>query len=63
MAIGERIQSLAAIGDRVWVWDGEREPEYYGPQLPTFNWLDPAHATTTTTSSVPASAPTTTAAG
>lgn len=50
MEISEKIQDLASIGDRVWVWDGEHEPEYYGPQLPTFNWLDPAYATTTTSS-------------
>lgn len=53
MEISEKIQDVATVGDRVWVWDGEQEPEHYGPQLPTFNWLDPAFATTTTTTSSP----------
>jgi hypothetical protein len=44
------------------VFDGEREPEHYGDQPPTFNWLDPDYvpATTVPTGS---SAPTTTVAG
>lgn len=46
--ISENLQSLASIGDQVFVWDGVKEPEEYGSPPPTFNWLDPNYETTTT---------------
>lgn len=56
MAVSEYFQDLAGDGDQVYVFDGVEEPEDYGAQLPTFNWLDPDYTTTTT------AAPPTTAA-
>lgn len=44
-----RYQSLVAIGERVFVWDGIEEPEVYGEQLPTFDWEWEEYAATTTT--------------
>jgi hypothetical protein len=35
----------------VFVWDGVKEPEEYGSQLPRFNWRDPNYTTTTSTTS------------
>ncbi len=40
-------QDLVKKGDQVFVFDGVKEPEAYGPQLPTFNWRDPDSSTTT----------------
>jgi len=65
--ISEGLQDLMDMGDQVFVWDGEKEPEENGSPPPTFNWLDPNYETTTTvpesTTTVPEStttAPTTT---
>ena len=38
-------------GDQVFVFDGVKEPEAYGAQLPTFNWRDPDDSTPTPTAS------------
>ncbi|MFK7917350.1 MAG: L,D-transpeptidase family protein [Ilumatobacter sp.] len=46
--ISEDLQSLASMGDQIFVWDGIKEPEEYGSPPPTFNWLDPNYETTTT---------------
>lgn len=57
-------QSLVAIGERVYVWDGIKDPEVYGEQLPTFDWEWEEYAattTTTTTTSTSASVPATSA--
>jgi len=56
MKVGEKFHELIAIGDQVWVWDGVKEPETYGAQVPTFNTVDPTWSTTTTSTTV---APTT----
>ncbi|MGB3737484.1 MAG: L,D-transpeptidase family protein [Ilumatobacter sp.] len=53
--ISEGLQDLMDMGDKVFVWDGEKEPEENGAPPPTFNWLDPDYETTTT---VPESSPT-----
>ncbi len=64
----ERFQELLSVNDRVYVFDGVKEPEEYGEQLPVFNRLDPEWAatsttsTTTTTTTAPPSTTTTTAA-
>ncbi len=55
--ISEDLQDLLSMGDQVFVWDGENEPEEAGSPPPTFNWLDPDYETTTT---VPESTTTTT---
>lgn len=47
--ISEGLQDLMGMGDQVYVWDGEKEPEENGAPPPTFNWLDPEWASTTTT--------------
>ncbi|MGI9645620.1 MAG: L,D-transpeptidase family protein [Ilumatobacteraceae bacterium] len=47
--ISENLQGIITLGDQVYVWDGEQEPEFYGAQPPRFNWLDPEYETTTTT--------------
>jgi hypothetical protein len=56
MAISEYFQELVSDGDQVYVFDGVEEPEHYGAQLPTFNWLDPDYTTTTSSSTVVAPA-------
>ena len=46
--LSEDFQEAVSLGDQVYVWDGVKEPEEYGEQLPVFNWLDPDYETTTT---------------
>ena len=58
-ALSETFYSLTGKGDRVFVWDGEKEPEYYGRQPPIFDRPDPEYSTTTTTT-VPETTTTTT---
>ncbi|MFM8848414.1 MAG: L,D-transpeptidase family protein [Actinomycetota bacterium] len=48
MHISDYYQTLAK-GDQVFVFDGVKEPEEYGAQVPRFNWPDPNYTTTTTT--------------
>ncbi|MEY3680551.1 MAG: hypothetical protein RL547_1164, partial [Actinomycetota bacterium] len=66
MHISGYYQSLVAKGDQVFVWDGVKEPEEYGPQVPRFNWRDPNYTTTTSTTTTTVApttlAPTTTMA-
>lgn len=57
MHISEYYQSLVAIGDQVFVWDGVKEPEEYGAQLPRFDWRDPNYTTTTSTTTTTTTAP------
>ena len=52
-AISEQFQSLVAKGETVYVWDGEKEPEEYGAQLPPFNTVLTTTTTTTTTIAPP----------
>jgi hypothetical protein len=49
LVISETFQQLIGDRDRVYVFDGKREPEAYGAQKPRFNWNDPDYSTTTTT--------------
>jgi hypothetical protein len=51
MHIAEYFPDLVKYGDFIYVWDGEREPELYGRQLPVFDRPDPDYSTTSTTSS------------
>lgn len=55
--ISEEFQDLVTNGDQVFVWDGEKEPEENGEQLPVFNWLDPDYETTTTSSTTTTTVP------
>ena len=59
--ISEGLQDLVDMGDQIFVWDGEKEPEENGSPPPTFNWLDPEYVTTTvpeSTTTVPESSTT-----
>jgi len=49
MHIAEYFPSLVDDGDLVYVFDGIKEPEDYGAQLPVFDYPDPTYTTTTTT--------------
>ena len=49
MHIGNYFPSLVKYGDQVFVFDGVKEPEAYGAQLPPFNTPDPSYTTTTST--------------
>lgn len=62
IALSEFFQASVTLDDQVYIWDGAKEPEEYGAQLPTFNWLDPNYTTTTSTTSTTVPAPPTTAA-
>jgi hypothetical protein len=60
LKLSEYFQTLVADGDQVYVFDGVKEPEEYGAQLPRFNWPDPNYTTTTsttTTTTPPATQP------
>jgi hypothetical protein len=64
LALSPSFQELVSLGDQVFVFDGVKEPEEYGAQLPVFNRIDPDYSTTTssttTTTTVPPSTTTTT---
>ena len=49
MHIAEYFPSLVVDGDLVYVFDGVKEPEDYGAQLPVFDYPDPTYTTTTST--------------
>lgn len=49
--LGEQLQSLIDLGDRVLIWDGETEPEQQSAEAQKMRWDQPdPDATTTTTS-------------
>ncbi len=48
LALSPTFQDLVSLGDQVFVFDGVKEPEEYGEQLPYFNRIDPDYSTTTT---------------
>jgi hypothetical protein len=50
MSVARYFPALVAYGDRVYVFDGIKEPEEYGSPVPPFDRPDPNY--TTTTSSV-----------
>jgi len=47
LPLSPSFQELTSIGDQVYVFDGVKEPEEYGAQLPYFNRVDPDYSTTT----------------
>lgn len=55
LAFADTFHDHLALGDQVYVWDGVREPEAYGAQLPTFNRIDPDYVSSTTTTGAPTS--------
>jgi peptidoglycan hydrolase-like protein with peptidoglycan-binding domain len=66
LPLSPTFQDVTANGDQVFVFDGVKEPEEYGAQLPYFNRIDPDYVTTTTstttTTTVPPTSTTTTVA-
>ncbi|HEY3484291.1 MAG TPA: L,D-transpeptidase family protein [Ilumatobacteraceae bacterium] len=59
-ALSETFYNTVSIGELVYVWDGEKEPEMYGQQKPRFNWPDPDYTTTTTSTTTTSTTTTTT---
>ena len=57
-SFSEHFQSIVAVGEPVFVWDGVEEPEVYGAQSGLWDWADPDYTTTTTSTT---DAPTTVA--
>jgi hypothetical protein len=47
MFISEYFPSLVAYGDRIYIFDGVKEPEEYGSPLPPADKPDPNYTTTT----------------
>ena len=43
MHVGNYFPSLVAKGDQIFVFDGVKEPEAYGAQVPPFNTPDPSY--------------------
>ncbi len=62
LALSPTMQELIGIGDQVFVFDGVQEPEAYGEQPPTFNWIDENYVTTTTSTTSTTTTTTTTVA-
>jgi len=69
--LGEKLQSMLEIGDRVLIWDGVTEPELQSAEARRMRWDYPdpnattttsTTSTTTTTTTVPEPTPTTTTA-
>jgi hypothetical protein len=52
-AISAKFQRIVKLGEAVYVWDGEQEPEDYGSQPPPFNTVLTTTTTTTTTTAPP----------
>jgi len=62
MSVARYFQAIVAYGDRVYVFDGVKEPEEYGSPVPPFDRPDPDYTTVPTTipqTSLPKSATTT----
>jgi hypothetical protein len=58
--ISEYFPAMVNYGDRVYVFDGVKEPEDYGSPPPIFNKDDPNYTTTTSTSTTTTTLPRTT---
>jgi hypothetical protein len=64
MSVARYFQAIVAYGDRVYVFDGVKEPEEYGSPVPPFDKPDPDYTTVPTTipeSTLPKSSATTVA--
>ncbi len=55
MSVARYFQAIVAYGDRVYVFDGIKEPEEYGSPVPPFDVPDPDYTTVPTT--IPGSTP------
>jgi hypothetical protein len=60
MSIARYFPALVAYGDRVYVFDGIKEPEQYGSPVPPFDKPDPTYTTTTSSTVPPTVAPSST---
>jgi hypothetical protein len=49
MSVARYFQAIVAYGDRVYVFDGVKEPEEYGSPVPPFDKPDPDYTTVPTT--------------
>jgi hypothetical protein len=49
MSVARYFQAIVAYGDRVYVFDGVKEPEEYGSPVPPFDTPDPDYTTVPTT--------------
>ena len=49
MSVARYFQAIVAYGDRVYVFDGVKEPEEYGSPVPPFDLPDPDYTTVPTT--------------
>ncbi len=59
MSVARYFQAIVAYGDRVYVFDGVKEPEEYGSPVPPFDKPDPDYTTLPTV--VPTTLPKSTA--
>jgi hypothetical protein len=59
LTLSETFHQFIRKDDVVYVWDGVKEPEEYGEQIPRFNIIDPDYVPASTTTA----GPTTTGAG
>ena len=60
LTLSPSFQEVTTKGDQVFVFDGVKEPEYYGAQPPYFNRRDPDYSTTTTSTTTTTTVPPTT---
>lgn len=58
MHISDYFQTMVTKGEKVYVFDGLKEPEQYGEQSPVWNWTDPNYVASTTTTTVASTATT-----
>lgn len=59
MSVARYFPALVAYGDRVYVFDGIKEPEEYGSPIPPFDKPDPNYTTIAASTSLPTIVPTT----
>ena len=59
MSVARYFPALVAYGDRVYVFDGIKEPEEYGSPIPPFDKPDPNYTTIAASTSLPTTVPTT----
>lgn len=57
MSLSTTFQDVTKKGDQVFVFDGVKEPEFYGAQPPRFNTIDPDYSTTTTSTTTTTTVP------
>ncbi len=60
MSVARLFPSMVQFRDRIYVFDGIKEPETYGSPLPPADRPDPDYTTVPTTTTIPANTPTTT---